>query len=75
MPDEEPVVFKASAPAVAVINQAPALPASPDECQLKCANKSGLKKKLCLKKCQLAIKQDASKETSPQTPSLAPSNP
>ena len=75
MSDEEPIAFKASAPAVAVTDHALALPASPDKCQLNCANKSGLKKKFCLKKCQLAIKKDAIKEASPQTPSLAPSDP
>ena len=76
LPDEEPIVFKASAPVTPVFNQAPALPANPDECKLKCANKAGLKKKLCQKKCQLAIKKEAAKaEASSSAPSLAPVTP
>ena len=76
IPDEEPIVFKASAPVTPVFNQAPALPVTPDECKLKCANKAGLKKKLCQKKCQFAIKQDAAKsESSSPAPNLAPVNP
>lgn len=71
-PDEDPIFFKASVPDKPLINQAP----SQDDCQLKCGSKSGLKKKLCLKKCQLAAKKNAStQDSSPQSPSSTPTQP
>ena len=72
--DEQAVVFKASpqtTPAPAIKTQ---IPENFDECKLNCMNKSGLKKKLCIKKCQIKNK-NAQSQTQPPKSDSSPNDP
>ena len=41
------------------------IPTPPNECQAKCDGKSGLKKKICLKKCDIEQKRARAKKVKP----------
>lgn len=41
------------------------IPIAPDNCQTRCESKSGLKKKICLKKCDIEHKRALAKKVKP----------
>lgn len=60
--DEKPIIDTAAPTPMPTPTVLQVVPDYVDECELKCVNKSGLKKKLCLKKCQLGIKREQAKK-------------
>jgi|GEM_PF-4186101 len=70
-PDETPVVYKASPPPTTIITPALPKPELIDQCESSCANKKGLKKKLCQKKCLInKNKNDTPPKPATKTPEL-----